>query len=78
MNTAKSEKKRIRNRRKQRDESGRFSHSHRNAHGARKSCQKQTNANTKTGQNLNKTKQSPTLSVVNNDSCNGLYTYSSS
>lgn len=76
MNTAKSEKKRIRNRRKQRDESGRFSHSHRNTLSTRKNCQKQTNTNAKTGQSQTKSKLSPSLGIIHNDSCNGSSAYS--
>lgn len=73
MNTAKSEKKRIRNRRKQRDECGRFSNHHRH-HPMRKSSQKlQWKSNSKSI--INKTKVLSNHCLVANDSCNGKHNY---
>lgn len=73
MNATKSEKKRIRNRRKHRDESGRFSFTHRNGQSSRKNCQKQITTNSKTNQNSMKPKPNITANILANDSCNGLY-----
>lgn len=84
MNTAKSEKKRIRNRRKQRDDTGRFSHHHRHSriHQHRKSSQiKQSNAklsfthqaHVKTAKS--KSNQLPTTTATTTiiENCNGLF-----
>lgn len=61
MNTAKSEKKRIRNRKKQRDECGRFSHNQRN--GTLSNGTKRQN-----GQNCNNLKSIKAKSMKNHQS----------
>lgn len=72
MNATKSEKKRIRNRRKHRDDNGRFFQSQRNRFASRKTTQR-SSTSTKTSENSIKVKNIPTLSVTTNDSCNGVY-----
>lgn len=72
MNATKSEKKRIRNRRKHRDESGRFSHSLRSGRSSCKSYQKQnlTSHVTQCSHRPNRSTDS-TQEAPNFDSCNG-------
>lgn len=72
MNATKSEKKRIRNRRKHRDDCGRVYYSHRSRLAQRKNAQKAaTMINSKPLESATKLK--PTLNMTTNDSCNGSY-----
>lgn len=74
MNTMKSEKKRVRNRRKHRDDCGRIFHSHQNRLPPRKNVQiSSSTTNTKSSESFAKIKSTPALSITTNDSCNGLY-----
>lgn len=75
MNATKSEKKRVRNRRKCRDD-GRIFQSHRTRLPPRRSIQRSSSAtSTKLSECSNKTKSSPIpmLSITTNDSCNGMH-----
>lgn len=71
MNATKSEKKRIRNRRKHCDECSRVSHPYRNRIIPRKSAQKSTPSNCK--EVANNVDVPPVLNNTINDSCNGSY-----
>lgn len=74
MNATKSEKKRVRNRRKHRDDNNRVFYSHRNRLLQRKNAQKNATATTNVRTSKNSTKVIPILnSNTANDSCNGSY-----
>lgn len=68
MNAMKSEKKRVRNRRKHRDDCSRVLSSHRNRLNPHKNVQRSSVTNTKPAGNFVKS-----INNATNDSCNGLY-----
>lgn len=78
MNATKSEKKRIRNRRKHREDNGRIFQSHRSRLAPRKNVQRTpiaANTKTTTTECLSNTKTDASLNNLVIDSCNGLYFY---
>lgn len=71
MNATKSEKKRIRNRRKHRDDCSRVFHPYRNRIIPRKTAQKSTSLNDQ--ESVNSSEVQPSINNNMNDSCNGSY-----